>query len=61
MTKRAGTSVFINVPQLVVGKMPWDAPPARADRRAMEGPPARDVEKLYRSRAPSEHELSRGA
>ena len=61
VTKRAGTSVFINVPQLVVGKMPWDAPPARADRRAMEGPPARDVEKLYRSRAPSEHELSRGA
>jgi hypothetical protein len=56
VTKRAGTTVFINVPRLVVGKMPWDAPPARADRREKEGPPARAVERLYRSRGPSEHE-----
>ncbi len=56
VTKRAGTTVFVNVPRLVVGKMPWDMPPARAERRAKEGPPAQAVEKLYRSRAPSEHE-----
>jgi nicotinamidase-related amidase len=56
VTKRAGTTVFVNVPRLVVGKMPWDAPPARADRREKEGRPARAVEKLYRSRAPSEHD-----
>jgi hypothetical protein len=56
VTKRTGTTVFINVPRLVVGKMPWHTPPARADRREKEGPPARAVEKLYRSRALSEHE-----
>ncbi len=61
VTKRAGTTVFINVPRIVVGKMPWNAPPARADRRKKEGPPAGAAEKLYRSRAPSEHEAERDA
>ena len=54
VTKRAGNTVFINVPRLVVAKMPWNAPPTRADRAEKEGPPARTVKKLYGSRAPSE-------
>jgi nicotinamidase-related amidase len=54
--RRAGATVFVNVPRLVVGKMPWHSPPTRADRLAKEGPPARDVDRLYRSRGPSEHE-----
>ncbi|MEJ7759324.1 MAG: cysteine hydrolase [Gemmatimonadaceae bacterium] len=45
VTKRAGNVVFINVPRLVVGKMPWDRPPATAERRQMHGPPASAVEK----------------
>ena len=55
VTKRAGNTVFVNVPRIVVSKMPWDRPPSRADRAQMHGPPAREVEKLYRSRSPSAH------
>ena len=55
VTKRAGNVVFVNVPRIVVGKMPWDRPPSRADRAQMHGPPAREVEKLYHSRSPSAH------
>ncbi|HSH22049.1 MAG TPA: isochorismatase family cysteine hydrolase [Candidatus Caenarcaniphilales bacterium] len=32
VVKRAGGDVFINVPKLVVGKMPWDKPPSRGER-----------------------------
>jgi ureidoacrylate peracid hydrolase len=53
VVKRADTTVFINVPKLVVGKMPWDAPPSRADRQEKFGPRAAEVEKLYGSRSPS--------
>lgn len=55
VVKRSGTDVFINVPKLVVGKMPWDHAPARIERNANLGPAAGTVEKLYRSRAPSIH------
>lgn len=58
VVKRAGTDVFVNVPKLVVGEMPWAAPPARAEQRAKYGPPAREVGKLYRSRSPTVHERS---
>ena len=60
VTKRAGTVVFINVPRLVVGKMPWDRPPSRIERQQMVGPAAREVAKLYRTHAPSAHDESRG-
>ncbi len=53
VVKRAGTKVFVNVPKLVVGKMPWDAPPTAEERRTKLGPPSGEVEKLYRSRTPS--------
>jgi len=53
VVKRSGTNVFINIPKLVVGTMPWEAPPSRADRQAKRGPRASEVEKLYRSHSPS--------
>ncbi len=53
VVKRSGTDVFINIPKLVLGTMPWGEPPSRADRRAKHGPRATDVDKLYRSCSPS--------
>ncbi|MBA3638791.1 MAG: cysteine hydrolase [Acidobacteria bacterium] len=56
VAKRSGTDVFINVPKLVLGTMPWGEPPSRAERRAKHGPRAADVDKLYGSRSPSGRE-----
>ncbi len=53
LVKRAGDTVFVNVPRLVVGKMPWDDPPSVDEVRAKTGPPEREVEMLYRSHQPS--------
>ncbi|MDP9068441.1 MAG: cysteine hydrolase [Actinomycetota bacterium] len=53
VVKRAGTKVFINIPKLIVGKMPWEAPPSRQDRTTKLGPPAQQVDRLYGSRSPS--------
>jgi ureidoacrylate peracid hydrolase len=58
VVRRVGTDVFINVPKLVVGKMPWDAPPVRNEQQAKHGPPTGTVSKLYRSRAPSAYKQS---
>jgi len=58
VVKRSGTDVFINIPKLVVGTMPWTEPPSRADQRAKHGPPAAEVGKLYGSRSPSIGERS---
>jgi ureidoacrylate peracid hydrolase len=60
VTKRSNTDVFINIPKLVVGEMPWGEPPTRSDRREKQGPPASRVEKLYGSRSPSVMEGSVG-
>ncbi len=30
VVKRAGSEMFINVPKLLVGQMPWSEPPSRA-------------------------------
>ncbi|MFN2398117.1 MAG: hypothetical protein ABR543_05675 [Gemmatimonadaceae bacterium] len=53
IVRRAGDAVFINMPKLVVGKMPWSEPPTRADQREKTGPSAASVERLYGSRSPS--------
>jgi nicotinamidase-related amidase len=58
VVKRSGTDVFINIPKLVVGTMPWESPPSRADRQAKQGPQAAEVDKLYRSHSPSQRERS---
>jgi len=51
--RRAGTTVFINVPKLVLGQMPWDKPPSQLEQQAKLGPRAAGVDKLYGSRSPS--------
>lgn len=56
VVRRAGDQVFVNVPKLVIGEMPWEKPPARAERKEKYGPRAAAVEKLYRSRSPSAHD-----
>ncbi|MDP8911924.1 MAG: cysteine hydrolase [Actinomycetota bacterium] len=53
VVKKAGREVFVNIPKLIVGKMPWDAPPSAAEQDAKRGPRSRDIERLYRSRDPS--------
>jgi ureidoacrylate peracid hydrolase len=53
VVRRAGTDVFVNVPGVVIGKMPWGEPPTREERQSKYGPRAAAVGKLYRSRSPS--------
>lgn len=53
IVNRAGNEVFINVPKLMVRKMPWDRPPGRGQQREKYGSPAAQVDKLYGSRAPT--------
>jgi hypothetical protein len=53
VVKRSGTDVFINIPKLVIGVMPWSEPPSRIAMRAKLGSPADGVDKLYGSRSPS--------
>jgi ureidoacrylate peracid hydrolase len=53
VVKVADGKAFVNVPKLVVGKMPWDAPPDEGSRQAKVGPPAEQVPRLYGSVAPT--------
>jgi ureidoacrylate peracid hydrolase len=53
IVNRAGNEVFVNVPRVVVGKMPWDRPPERRQQREKYGPAAAEVDMLYGSLAPS--------
>jgi len=53
VVRRSGSDVFVNVPKLIVGKMPWSEPPTAAARAGNSGPSAASVERLYRSRNPS--------
>lgn len=57
--RRAEGVVYINVPAMVIGKMPWDQPPSRQHRTLLLGPPADQVENLYRSRSPTVAERSK--
>ncbi len=53
VTHRVEDRVFVNVPKLVIGKLPWDEPPTAESTKAKLGPPAADVAALYRTYAPS--------
>ena len=53
VTHRAEDRIYVNVPKLVVGKMPWGDRPTAEETRAKLGPPAADVTALYRSHAPT--------
>ena len=50
---RAQDRVYVNVPKLVVGKMPWGERPTADGARAKLGAPAAEVGALYRSHAPT--------
>lgn len=58
VTKRIGNEVFINIPKLVVGEMPWKEAPTTKDQAAKQGPPAGEVDKMYRSRTATVKERS---
>ncbi len=53
VVKRSGTNVFINIPKLFVGKMPWSEPPLRIKVLKKFGLPEDKVDNLYGSRSPS--------
>ncbi|MBA3526571.1 MAG: cysteine hydrolase [Sphingomonas sp.] len=53
VVRRSGTDVFINVPKLVAGKMPWTSRPSATDRKQKDGPAAASVAKLYNSFEPT--------
>lgn len=50
---RAEDRIYVNVPKLVVGKMPWGDRPTADGEREKLGAPASDVGALYRSHAPT--------
>jgi len=53
VVKRGGTNVYINIPNIVVGEMPWNEPPSQVDHQAKIGPRDTEVSELYGSRSPS--------
>ncbi len=53
VTKVGDGEVFVNVPRLFVGKMPWDERPTSASRREKLGRRRQDVPALYTTRSPS--------
>jgi nicotinamidase-related amidase len=53
VTKRIGDRVFINVPKLVVGKLPWNDAPTPETWTAKLGDRAGSVDRLYRSHEPT--------
>lgn len=53
VVRRAGRTVYINVPKLVVHKLPWNEPPSRQERLEKQGPRGEEVENLYCSKSPS--------
>jgi ureidoacrylate peracid hydrolase len=50
---RAEDRVYVNVPKLVVGTLPWNEPPSADAARAKLGPEAAQVQALYRNHAPT--------
>ena len=61
VVKKVGSTVFVNVPKLIVAKMPWDAPPSAADQQAKRGASAPDTKHLYGSRGPTGSSESPGS
>jgi ureidoacrylate peracid hydrolase len=52
-THRADGRVYINLPKLVVGKMPWTEPPSTEDLPKKYGTPRADVTRLYHGHEPT--------
>lgn len=59
VVKKSGNEVFVNIPKVVVDKMPWSEPPTRASQEEKQGPTAESINNLYGSRSPSIAESAR--
>ena len=53
VTHRSGDHVYVNIPKLVIGKLPWGERPTAEGIRSKSGVPAAQVERLYRSHGPT--------
>jgi ureidoacrylate peracid hydrolase len=53
VVKVSESKAFVNIPKLVVSKMPWDEPPTAEGSRAKIGPAPGTVQHLYGSVAPT--------
>lgn len=53
ITKISGDTIFVNIPKIVVDKMPWDKAPTRETSAKKLGSPAASINKLYRSKSPT--------
>lgn len=53
VTKRSDGKVFLNIPRIVIGEMPWQEPPSHEEWNEKQAPPASTVKHLYGSRSPS--------
>jgi ureidoacrylate peracid hydrolase len=53
VTHRSSGRVYVNIPKLVVGKMPWGEPPTSQSQTDKRGPAASEVPRLYRSHHPT--------
>ncbi len=53
IVKVAQGKAFVNLPKLVIGKVPWDEPPSAEAHRRKIGPPDERVQHLYGSIDPS--------
>jgi nicotinamidase-related amidase len=53
VTKKSGEDVFINLPKIMVDKMPWTEPPTDKQLLEKQGPKAANVDKLYKSQSPT--------
>jgi ureidoacrylate peracid hydrolase len=54
VVKVAEGKAFVNLPKLVLAKMPWDEPPTPETRRSKVGPASDAVEELYGSVGPGQ-------
>lgn len=53
VVQRSGTDVFVNIPKLVAGKMPWHEAPTLQAYRDKQGPAEDSVAALYGSAGPT--------
>jgi len=55
---RVEDRVFVNIPKLVIGKLPWGERPTAEGTRSKLGPSSHAVDALYRSHAPSANAIT---
>ncbi len=53
ITKKSGENVFINVPKIIVDKLPWEEAPSKESFSEKQGNPAASINKLYGSVSPT--------